>query len=68
MCIRDRHNREVIIESFQWEEVVNYQLCMKRTRTLLDQYPDVDGTVSYTHLDVYKRQLYKSTVDGETEN
>lgn len=44
--VMEKHNREVIIESFQWEEVVNYQLCMKRTRTLLDQYPDVDGIMA----------------------
>ena len=46
----DQGNREVIIESFQWEEVINYQLCMKRTRTLLDQYPDVDGILSLIHI------------------
>lgn len=44
--VMEKHNREVIIESFQWEEVINYQLCMKRTRTLLDQYPDVDGIMA----------------------
>ena len=44
--VMEKHNREVIIESFQWEEVVNYQLCMKRTRTLLDLYPDVDGIMA----------------------
>ena len=27
-------------------ELINYQLCMKRTRTLLDQYPDVDGIMA----------------------
>ncbi len=37
--VREKHNREVIIESFQWEEVVNYQLCMK-------QYQNIVGSIS----------------------
>ncbi len=45
--VMEKHNREVIIESFQWEEVINYQLSMKRTRTFLDQYSDVEWNYGF---------------------
>ena len=44
--VMKKHEREVIVESFHWEEVVNYALCMKRVKILLDKYPDVDGIMA----------------------
>ena len=44
--VMEKNGGEVIVESFRWEEVVNYQLCMEKVKALLKQYPDVDGIMA----------------------
>lgn len=56
----EQYHGKVIIESFRWEEVVNYQLCMARVRQLLDQYPDVEGIMA---LDLCASAFLKSGKD-----
>ena len=43
--VMEKHNREVIIESFQWEEVINYQLCETCRTCCWINIRDVDGIV-----------------------
>ena len=71
MCIRDRIYTEGITKITATDFV--YARAMGRTIKLLAQSKEVDGklfamvapfmisrdTVSYTHLDVYKRQTYR---------
>lgn len=55
--VMENNGGEVIIETIRWEDVINYPLCMARVRTLLEQYPDVDGIMA---LDLCASAFYKT--------
>ena len=56
--VMEKHNREVIIESFQWEEVVNYQLCMKRTQNIV--WINIRTLMELWHLDLCAAAFLKT--------
>ena len=59
MCIRDRMAQDMPIGALLAEEGFNTVASSRTAREALVRYGLT--TVSYTHLDVYKRQLYGGT-------
>ena len=55
MCIRDRYSF-VNTNADEWENTEKTMACQCSTKYLLKWYRARKGPVSYTHLDVYKRQ------------
>ena len=67
MCIRDREEGDIAgpfdlgaVVTKTIDEDTEAKLIVFSSETLLDEQVDSMVSVSYTHLDVYKRQLYRS--------
>ena len=56
MCIRDRSNNDQFQRSLHFIEVISKELDIKKEDVYVNTSAATDGAVSYTHLDVYKRQ------------
>ena len=59
MCIRDRHETLVLVVENILHQIVFQQTAHPQTSHQQADIARTDGkAVSYTHLDVYKRQIY----------
>ena len=65
MCIRDRYGLDsiwiVVIISFFIGTVITIQLSINMNSPLIPRFTIGYAAVSYTHLDVYKRQVLSSS-------
>ena len=57
MCIRDRY--DALYEAALCRERADWIVGINATRLFSTLYGQTLNAVSYTHLDVYKRQLYR---------
>ena len=63
MCIRDSHEAELLEKCLQ-RESIPYVVAGREDFLRHDK---VRGSVSYTHLDVYKRQLLSRSISPQPE-
>ena len=74
MCIRDSNNYDWTRYTYiRPSQLISGYSSYEPMQGLIDAYWDIDGktirpeTVSYTHLDVYKRQLFRLAKGEENE-